>query len=99
VTDYPDVDLIRNLQLNIDNCPLLEKGEGKIVAEGYLWGADPNPLLRHLQSHGESSSESFSKGFDVLILADLLFNHSEHKKTPLNHFSHPKSNFNVSSST
>jgi nicotinamide N-methyltransferase len=43
-----------------------------IVAEGYLWGAPTDNLVQHLP-HGED-------GFDVLILADLLFNHSEHAK-------------------
>lgn len=35
-------------------------------AQGYLWGASIPP--------------TFSAGFDLLILADLLFNHSEHGK-------------------
>lgn len=75
VTDYPDVDLIQNLQYNIDNCSLLPKETEKVVAEGYLWGADPGPLLKYLPNEDDTD-----KGFDVLILADLLFNHSEHQK-------------------
>ena len=43
------------------------------MAEGYRWGADVAPLLVHLDSSGKER-------FDVLILADLLFNHSEHAK-------------------
>lgn len=67
VTDYPDADLITNLAHNIDSCsPSLP-----IVAKGYLWGADPSPLIDEVKPE---------QGFDVLILADLLFNHSEHKK-------------------
>ena len=73
-TDYPDVDLIENLKNNIRGCEGLgNELEGRIVAEGYCWGADPSPLLSHLPS-------SHEKGFDILILADLLFNHSEHGK-------------------
>jgi nicotinamide N-methyltransferase len=74
VSDYPDPDLIENLTLNIGNCPLLktDEGETRVVAEGYCWGNDPQPLLSHLDSN--------SSTFDVLILADLLFNHSEHGK-------------------
>ena len=89
MTDYPDADLISNLWVNIDSCELLPqngddgKGRGKgkgreekrVVAEGYCWGADTTPLLAHLPA---SSSED--EGFDILILADLLFNHSEHGK-------------------
>lgn len=71
MSDYPDPDLVSNLWLNIESTPLL-KEEQKVVAEGYCWGADAAPLLAHLPT-GEN-------GFDVLILADLLFNHSEHAK-------------------
>ncbi|EMD58918.1 hypothetical protein GGP41_000572 [Bipolaris sorokiniana] len=70
VTDYPDADLIENLRYNIDHCELLSKPP-KIVAEGYLWGAPTQDLIKHLDN---------DSGFDVLILADLLFNHSEHEK-------------------
>ncbi|XP_014562283.1 hypothetical protein COCVIDRAFT_21880 [Bipolaris victoriae FI3] len=70
VTDYPDADLIDNLRYNIDHCELLSKPPS-IVAEGYLWGAPIKDLTKHLDN---------DSGFDVLILADLLFNHSEHEK-------------------
>lgn len=71
VTDYPDPDLVENLRTNIKSCDLIPTSS-TIVAEGYIWGADPEPLLAHLPDP--------SKRFDILILADLLFNHSEHKK-------------------
>ncbi|KAF2644077.1 hypothetical protein P280DRAFT_477506 [Massarina eburnea CBS 473.64] len=70
VTDYPDVDLVENLRYNIGHCDLLPD-RGTVVAEGYLWGAPVEDVTKHL---------SGSSGFDVLILADLLFNHSEHAK-------------------
>ncbi|KAI5378178.1 hypothetical protein J4E82_003208 [Alternaria postmessia] len=70
VTDYPDAELVENLQYNVDHCELLSKPP-KIVAEGYLWGAPTDDLMKYLPD---------SSGFDVLILADLLFNHSEHAK-------------------
>jgi nicotinamide N-methyltransferase len=82
VTDYPDPDLIENLKYNISNM-LGEEGRNKsdireaIKAEGYLWGADPSPLLQHIEGVALPDSQ---KAFDVLILADLLFNHSEHTK-------------------
>lgn len=67
VTDYPDADLITNLSYNIEACaPSLP-----IVAKGYLWGADSSPLIEEVKP---------DEAFDVLILADLLFNHSEHGK-------------------
>ncbi len=73
VTDYPDADLVENLQQNIDSCSLLSKHNKRknIAAEGFLWGADVTSLLRHLPTS--------AKGFDTLILADLLFNHHCHE--------------------
>lgn len=74
VTDYPDGELIENLQQNVDSCLLLTKKgpNSNIAVEGYLWGSDIQPLLNHLpNSHN---------GFDVLILADLLFNHHCHEE-------------------
>ncbi|KAF1831441.1 hypothetical protein BDW02DRAFT_505277 [Decorospora gaudefroyi] len=70
VTDYPDAELVENLRYNIEHCQLLSQPP-KIMAEGYLWGAPTKDISKHL------SNEST---FDVLILADLLFNHSEHSK-------------------
>jgi len=74
VTDYPDPDLVENLKVNIDDfySKQSKHNERLLVAEGYCWGNDPKDLLKHLPD-GEP-------GFEVLILADLLFNHSEHGK-------------------
>ncbi|MCJ1234998.1 nicotinamide n-methyltransferase [Varicellaria rhodocarpa] len=66
VTDYPDQDLIDNIQYNIDHYELAHSHGTDISVEGYLWGA-PIP-------------STFPTGFELLILADLLFNHSEHGK-------------------
>lgn len=75
VTDYPDPDLVENLWKNIEANGFGGKEEKSVVVEGYCWGADSGPLLSHLLPQGLER-----KGFDVLILADLLFNHSEHGK-------------------
>lgn len=71
VTDYPDAELVENLQWNVDHCELLPQPRN-IEAKGYLWGAETENLTSGLPN-GQSA-------FDVLILADLLFNHSEHQK-------------------
>jgi EEF1A N-terminal glycine/lysine methyltransferase len=71
VTDYPDQDLIENLRYNIRHCAA---SLDNIVAEGYLWGNPPSTLTDHL------ASSTAEPGFDLLILADLLFNHSEHTR-------------------
>ncbi|KAI9715365.1 MAG: hypothetical protein M1812_006010 [Candelaria pacifica] len=71
ITDYPDPDLIENLRCNISNT-VQTADSGRISAEGYLWGAPVEGLCSHL--------EDPLAGFDTIILADLLFNHSEHGK-------------------
>ncbi|KAL2147264.1 hypothetical protein VTI28DRAFT_10254 [Corynascus sepedonium] len=79
VTDFPDVEVLQTLWRNVRECELIpgvregkKEEELSIVVEGLVWGADPTKVLGHL---GE---EERSQGFDVLILADLLFRHSEH---------------------
>ncbi|KAF2220432.1 putative methyltransferase-domain-containing protein [Elsinoe ampelina] len=70
VTDYPDAELIENLRLNIESVKSV-KADIKVHACGLLWGADVSEVKSLLPT---------SDGFDILILADLLFNHSEHGK-------------------
>lgn len=74
MTDFPDADLVANMWKNIDGCALIPAKEGAeqdtVVAEGYVWGFDSAHLLAHLPDP--------EAGFDVLVLADLLFRHSEH---------------------
>ena len=81
MTDYPDPDLVMNMQMNIDMCDEMEEPRGRIertiVATGFVWGADPKPLLARLPPPSQSEDAS-AAGFDLLILADLLFRHSEH---------------------
>ncbi|CAN8097895.1 unnamed protein product [Discula destructiva] len=94
MTDYPDVDIVEVMWKNINGCELLpaagqgqrdsaaagddESGGGEagrrrqdaLVAQGYIWGRSAAPLLAELPAG--------YAGFDVLVLADLLFRHSEH---------------------
>ncbi|KAL2112198.1 hypothetical protein VUR80DRAFT_8358 [Thermomyces stellatus] len=72
VTDFPDIDLIQNMQKNVDGLEESVEGtEGRVRVKGYTWGADVSPLIEEMGSE-------WNGGFDVLILADLLFKHSEH---------------------
>ena len=82
VTDYPDEELIKNLEYNIEQCRALYPFSSTITIEvnyvqrrstkaelhnqGYLWGA---PLPTNMLAK-----------FDLLILADVVFNHTEHVK-------------------
>lgn len=80
MTDFPDADILSTMEKNIAECRIIPPtGEAEertkadvIVSKGFVWGFDPQPLLAEL-------SPSHPK-FDVLILADLLFRHSEHGK-------------------
>jgi len=75
VTDFPDPDLVANMWRNIEECSLLKPEEERIVADGYVWGTPAGKVLAHLHGKGE---EGKGEKFDVLVLADLLFRHSEH---------------------
>lgn len=79
MTDYPDVELVQNMQKNIDECDETVEPRGHIEktvdAVGFVWGGEPEPLLAHLPAAQEGQS---TPKFDVLILADLLFRHKEH---------------------
>ena len=67
-SDYPDPNLLRNLQYNFQSL----EGHSNIIARGYLWGNDTEPILAELPEP--------KLGFDLLILADVVFNHTEHGK-------------------
>lgn len=74
MTDFPDPDLVVNMQKNIDACDETTEPRGQMAsavdAAGFVWGGDVAPLLARLpEERGR---------FDVLILADLLFRHNEH---------------------
>ncbi|KAK4158370.1 protein N-methyltransferase [Chaetomidium leptoderma] len=73
VTDYPDPDLVETMWRNVRGCELISEREKVIVVDGLVWGADPAGVLGHLT--GGAGDEG---GFDVLVLADLLFRHTEH---------------------
>lgn len=79
VTDYPDADLVENIKWNVNNSDTLTPAQrSTIVVEGHAFGASTAPILARL-----SDSKSGTKGFDTLILADLLFNHHCHAQLVL----------------
>lgn len=66
ITDYPDQSLVDNMAWNADvNLP--DDVRARTEVEGYVWGSKVDSLLQH--SGGE--------GYDLLILSDLVFNHSQ----------------------
>lgn len=68
VTDYPDKEIIdnisHNVSLNIHDSSIL----ARVHVQGYLWGKDVTPLLQPLNG----------AKFDVIIMSDLVFNHTQH---------------------
>ncbi|KAF3909523.1 hypothetical protein AA313_de0204349 [Arthrobotrys entomopaga] len=80
LSDYPDPDLLSNLEYNKAHSLFASQGEkqehGKLVLDssarveckGYIWGHDAQSLLTVVP-----------QGFDLLILSDLIFNHSQHQ--------------------
>lgn len=82
-TDYPDNDLVenmsKNLQSNLEESASNgnDKGKGKAVGIGYIWGHDESPLL-DLLSH-DDGNEGRKKRFGLLLLSDLVFNHQAHE--------------------
>ena len=85
MTDYPDEDLIQNLKYNIHNSAAPTTLEN-IVVEGYLWGNAASNLTSYISSVNSDAARGAvaeGGGYDLLILADLLFNHSEHRRLVL----------------
>ncbi|KAJ5161303.1 hypothetical protein N7492_006695 [Penicillium capsulatum] len=76
MTDYPDPDLVTNMQHNADLSAALipagPAGQKRLYVEGYKWGSTVEPLLAHLPAPGPAA------GFDVLIMADVVYSHREH---------------------
>lgn len=72
-TDYPDPDLISNIQHNFDHCQGLDLS--KTVVKGFIWGADAKPLMEDSEKEIQDEDK-----FDLVILSDLVFNHTEHLK-------------------
>ncbi|KAG8698874.1 nicotinamide n-methyltransferase [Ceratobasidium sp. 394] len=77
ITDYPDAPLIDNITRNVDRN--IKKDMRRIVrVEGYIWGTDPRKLFDPIGSAANEDGAGTQTGFDVIILSDLIFNHSQH---------------------
>ncbi|KAI0034804.1 putative methyltransferase-domain-containing protein [Vararia minispora EC-137] len=74
LTDYPDAPLIDNLRKNVEE-NLREEERIRVSVLGYTWGHPVESLLQELV---DADSRSQPDGFDVVIMSDLVFNHSQH---------------------
>ncbi|EPS95315.1 hypothetical protein FOMPIDRAFT_1168809 [Fomitopsis schrenkii] len=72
LTDYPDPALIDNLEINVSNSiPLAHGKKQSVQVKGYIWGHPVGPLLEIVRR------EDAGTGFDLVIMSDLVFNHSQ----------------------
>ncbi|KAG6810555.1 hypothetical protein H0H92_011340 [Tricholoma furcatifolium] len=72
ITDYPDDDLIKNIEYNVEaNIPVVDRN--RVAIQGYIWGRAVDSLLEPISRAGSPGA-----GFDLIILSDLIFNHSQH---------------------
>ncbi|KAI9208101.1 uncharacterized protein BJ171DRAFT_490236 [Polychytrium aggregatum] len=79
MTDYPEPVLIDNMRFNAkENLPDATHN-GVIGCQGFLWGADPFPLLDWLK-FSNAGPEHGARKYDLIFLADLIFNHTEHRR-------------------
>lgn len=78
MTDYHDPDLVSNMQYNADlSTHLIPEGpesRRRLYVEGYKWANPVEPLLAHLPP----AVDGVPAGFDVLIMADVVYSHREH---------------------
>ncbi|KAI6015328.1 putative methyltransferase-domain-containing protein [Pisolithus orientalis] len=72
LTDYPDQELIDNLTYNVDH-NVSPADRTNIDIQGYIWGHKVQGLLAALPSTRDGW-----RAFDLIILSDLVFNHSQH---------------------
>ncbi|KAF9586706.1 nicotinamide n-methyltransferase [Lunasporangiospora selenospora] len=85
ITDYPDQDLISNIEFNAKEAMPTQVANGTVVVQGYLWGSNTRPLLAHLNPSTDNAHSTAAETtpkqqlFDTIILSDLVFNHSQHR--------------------
>ncbi|RKP27271.1 putative methyltransferase-domain-containing protein [Syncephalis pseudoplumigaleata] len=75
LTDYPDADLLDNLTMNAKSVASDAYDAGHLAVQGYLWGADTRSLVAAVNEHDAVEAGTF----DLVILSDLIFNHTEHR--------------------
>ncbi|KAJ5197785.1 uncharacterized protein N7498_006902 [Penicillium cinerascens] len=78
MTDYHDPELVNNMQHNAELSahliPEAPESRKRLHVEGYKWGNPVEPLLAHLPP----TADGAPSGFDVLIMADVVYAHREH---------------------
>jgi EEF1A N-terminal glycine/lysine methyltransferase len=70
MTDYPDPDLVENMRQNAASASSLIPSSTGLHVDGYKWGGSIDGILSRLPSA--------ANGFDLLIMADVIYSHREH---------------------
>lgn len=104
LTDYPDKALLDNLIYNVDqNAQPPQRAAVHVL--GYVWGSSVDPLLAALlqDTATESDADAAAAGpdtsnFDLILLSDLIFNHSQVRHHHYHHHRHCNLSPHVSSS-
>ena len=72
MTDYPDPDLVDNMRQNASSSlEMIPTTPTSLHVQGYKWGNPVDSLFSYLPSDG-------ADGFDLLIMADVIYSHREH---------------------
>ena len=95
LTDYPDKALLDNLTYNVDQNVLPPRRDAVRVL-GYVWGSSVDTLLAAtattttttttatLQQDTEIELDTGTRSnFDLILLSDLIFNHSQVRPSSL----------------
>lgn len=69
-TDYPDPELITNIERNIVENGVTDNSK----AIGFIWGKETKEIVESLKGNTKSNRTTF----DIIILSDVIFNHKEH---------------------
>lgn len=95
LTDYPDKALLDNLAYNAAQNvqPPRSGGMDTVCVLGYVWGSPIDPLLAALLPDTATHVDINPDGgpgmrFDLIVLSDLIFNHSQVRH---HHNHHPPS--------
>ncbi|PWY87503.1 nicotinamide N-methyltransferase Nnt1 [Aspergillus heteromorphus CBS 117.55] len=70
MTDYPDPDLVENMRHNATSSASQIANPSSLHVDGYKWGDSVEPLFACLPAG--------ATGFDVLIMADVVYSHAQH---------------------
>lgn len=64
-----------NAELAVDQIPKGPESRNPLHVDGYKWGNPVEPLLAYIPPLADGSRAT---GFDVLIMADVIYSHREH---------------------